>query len=134
MDSMHRCIVSIGSNTSDRNEKIRHAIDLLKMRLERVSASDIYETPAEGSCSQGTYLNVVVHGHTPHPLQAVETMLKELEREMGRTPDGSARGEIAIDLDLVVWNDQILRPRDFERLYFNRGYRQLLADGAFETK
>ena len=59
-------------------------------------------------------------------------MLKKWEADHGRTMEDTLSGVIKIDLDLVIWNEHILRPKDFERHYFNRGYRELLAKGAFE--
>ena len=50
----------------------------------------------------------------------------------GRTQVDTLEGIIPIDLDLVIWNQHIKRPKDFERHYFNQGYRELLSKGSYE--
>jgi hypothetical protein len=45
-----------------------------------------------------------------------------------------AHGQVSIDLDLVIFDSRILRPKDFERHYFNIGYRELLANGSFQDE
>ncbi|MDE6556548.1 MAG: hypothetical protein K2K55_06245, partial [Duncaniella sp.] len=60
--------------------------------------------------------------------------LKEFEAGQGRTHAETQDGIIPIDLDLVIWDFTIKRPKDFERHYFNRGYAQLLASGAFQEE
>ena len=56
--------------------------------------------------------------------EAVKT-LKELERNQGRTPELKIQGIVPIDIDVVIWNDEIVRMRDYEQDYFSQGYRQL---------
>jgi 7,8-dihydro-6-hydroxymethylpterin-pyrophosphokinase len=63
----------------------------------------------------------------------VVKFLKDWEAECGRTQVDTLEGIIPIDLDLVIWDEHIKRPKDFERHYFNLGYRELLAKGAYET-
>ena len=62
----------------------------------------------------------------------VTEFLKQTESEAGRDSISDLEGRVELDLDLVIWDGRIVRPKDFERLYFNIGYRQLLADGAFQ--
>ena len=49
--------------------------------------------------------------------------MKELEQEAGRirTPGG----EVALDLDVVLCDDRILRPTDYAAPYFQSLYRKL---------
>ena len=64
-----------------------------------------------------TYLNAIFLANTGLPLDSVQSMLKAMEVEMGRKK-GNAFGLVAMDLDLVVWNGEILRPWDVAQSYY----------------
>lgn len=65
-----------------------------------------------------TYLNALCQAHTELPLESVLSLLKVLETEMGRKRGQEAKGMVAIDLDLVEWNGEILRPWDVAQPYY----------------
>lgn len=130
--SLYPCTISLGSNSYDRESKIKEGIEILKGYLSNAQVSSIYETNA----SNGTdmpYLNAVIHGETSHAPDEIVGHLKHLEKEAGRTPELKREGIVPLDLDLIIYDNRILRPEDFQKHYFNKGYRQLLSKGAFET-
>lgn len=129
---MTPCTISLGSNTDDREYQIDQAINGLGAYLSRCSVSEIYETEALNG-KDSPYLNAVIHGFTSHSTEEVNAYLKQWEADHGRTLEEKAEGKVRIDLDLVIWDCRILRPDDFGRHYFNRGYRELLANGAYLT-
>ena len=43
----------------------------------------------------------------------------------GRTHQSKITGKVVIDLDIVIWNDSVVRPKELSRDYFLRGYRML---------
>ena len=47
------------------------------------------------------------------------------ELNAGRDESARRRGDVPIDIDLMIWNGIVLRPRDMEREYFLRGFREL---------
>ena len=63
------------------------------------------------------YLNAICLANTELSLNSVQSILKKIEGEMGRKRD-DAFGLVAIDLDLVVWNGEILRPWDVAQSYY----------------
>lgn len=65
-----------------------------------------------------TYLNSLCQAYTELQLDSVQSMLKVMETEMGRKRGFEAKGLVAIDLDLVEWNREILRPRDVAQSYY----------------
>lgn len=75
-----------------------------------------------------------MHGLSPVGSAALVKFLKDWESLQGRTRVSSEEGVVPIDLDLVIFDSRILRPKDFERHYFNKGYRELLANGAFQEE
>lgn len=131
MDYHKPCTISIGSNTDDREERVRRAIDHIKTFVTECSVSSIYETEAING-KDAPYLNAVLHGLSPVNSVTLTKYLKDWELKEGREDKETANGKVAIDLDLVIFDSRILRPKDFERHYFNIGYRELLANGAFQ--
>ncbi len=128
------CTIGLGSNTPDREKQIHDAIDFLKHLLADVKISEIYETDAFNGKDK-PYLNVVVHGLTALEPEKLLDKLKEYENDHGRVhKEEDEAGDVTIDLDLVIYNYRILRRSDFQRHYFNKGYRELLADGAFVSQ
>ncbi len=65
-----------------------------------------------------TYLNAICQANTELTMNSVQSRLKEMEAEMGRKRGLEAKGMVAIDLDLVEWNGEILRPRDVAQPYY----------------
>ena len=46
--------------------------------------------------------------------------LKKIETDLGRTESSRQKGEIAIDIDLLKWDDTILKASDLERDYIKK--------------
>lgn len=121
---MNRLIVGIGSNTADRDKRMSAAVAYFTASFSDVLVSSIYETP-EWSGRYAPYLNCVAVGFTDRSVDEVTDELKRYELDNGRTSAMKLAGAVTIDMDVVVWNDEVLRPVDMEREYFRRGYDQL---------
>lgn len=121
---MNRFVLSIGSNSGDREYQMSQIVTLLNDLFNNISVSNIYETPAING-KDAPYLNGVIIGHTSMNLDEAVKTLKELERNQGRTPELKIQGIVPIDIDVVIWNDEIVRMHDYEQDYFSQGYRQL---------
>jgi 2-amino-4-hydroxy-6-hydroxymethyldihydropteridine diphosphokinase len=78
------------------------------IRVERVSA--VYETPAVGSAGPN-FLNAAVLGETILTAQALkDQVLRPLEARLGRVRTSDKNAARTIDLDIIVWGDEILDP------------------------
>ena len=122
---MSKVVLSIGSNCGDRRQAVASAIEWLSGQLTGFLASDIYETPPVGH--QGSdYMNDVVAGEIDIPVAALERNCKRYEVECGRDLVARLRGMVPIDLDIVLSGNNILRPEDFKREFFQIGYRSIL--------
>lgn len=125
MSSRRRVVIGLGSNTADRHAMMHEAVAYLVGMLENVIVSEIY--PTEPECeAKHPYLNAVVSGETDLGRDELSEAMKNYERRNGRTDEGKLRDIIPIDLDLVVYGEDVLRPDDFKREYFTTGYRQLI--------
>lgn len=126
---MNRVVISIGSNSEDCQTQMELAIQCLKSAFSNVTASAAYETPALNG-KDAPYLNAVAVGETEMTFEEATAFLKQWEKSCGRTPESKLKGVIPIDLDIVVWNNEIMREKDYSYSFFTQGYNQLIALGA----
>jgi 2-amino-4-hydroxy-6-hydroxymethyldihydropteridine diphosphokinase len=99
-----RAYVGLGSNLGDREALIRRAAELLgASRL-----STIRETEPWGLEDQPRFLNAAAELETDLPPRALLDRLLEIERELGRTRDGPRYGPRLIDLDLLLYGDELI--------------------------
>ena len=117
-------VISIGSNCGDREATIRHAIDWLKSFLMQTECSDIYETPCANNMGK-SYLNAVISGYYEGNGEELDDILKEKEREMGRNSKCRERGEVPLDMDIVVCNNEIWKEWDYRQRFFRIGFSQI---------
>lgn len=117
-----RVVIGVGSNSPDKNRRIEDAMNFLASLLVGFEGSSVYSTPALNGL-EDDYLNAVVSGDTELLLDELARRLKEFERECGRRGDDEY---VAVDLDIVIADGTVLRPRDMAREYFQRGYRELM--------
>ncbi len=118
---MTRAFVGLGANLGDREATIRRAAELLGTHR----LSSIRETEPWGYADQPMFLNAVAELDTDLSPRALLDRLLELERELGRTRDGPRFGPRTIDLDLLLFGDDVVdepgltvpHPRLHERLF-----------------
>lgn len=121
---MNSVVISIGSNCKDSEKAVEKSIGFLSGKLQSPRASGCYSTPASNG-KDADYLNAVLVGYTDDSREKFTSLLKLYEVANGRTALSKQEGVIPIDLDLVVWNDEVVRPVDFDKEYFQIGWKQL---------
>ena len=129
-DSRHTAILGIGSNKKYAAEE---AVGQIIVRLRELYSvdkeSEIYTTRPFGKSfsNLNDYKNAVIELTTLSNLSEFEAELKELEKDFGRDR-GLKSDEVAADIDIVIWDGKILRPREVDRDYLSIGYNQILGD------
>lgn len=121
----HIVTLGLGANVGDREMSLLRAIETLKSALEDIKASKLYETLAVGKAAYGTYLNAVVEGKCSMSKEALESYLKKMEYDFGRDSEARERGDVPLDVDIVLFDAEIVRPRDFSQSFFRIGYESL---------
>ena len=121
---MNTLTLSVGSNSRDREWQMKHGIEWLKHIFSDVKVSSIYNSVAVNG-RDADYLNAVMTATTKQDLESTIALMKQYESVCGRTPASKLQGVIPIDIDIVMWNDDVIRPGDFAQQYFQRGWKEL---------
>jgi 2-amino-4-hydroxy-6-hydroxymethyldihydropteridine diphosphokinase len=105
-----RAFVGLGANLGDREATIRRAVSLLGATegVEVLRVSTLRDTEPVGVVDQPRFLNGAVELETalrPHELLG---LLLAVERELGRDRAGVRWGPRTIDLDLLVYEDEVV--------------------------
>ena len=132
--------VGLGSNLGDREESIRRALELLdgpEIAVERVSS--LRETDPVGYEDQPRFLNGAAALRTELAPRELLERLQAVEGGLGRDRSGPRFGPRTIDLDLLLYGDemvdeqglQIPHPRLAERVFVLEPLAEL--DGGLEV-
>ncbi len=108
----------------DGRDRVGVAISVVRSRFDDVVASDIYSTKSVSRGDDSTYYNAVVRFVSDYSAEELNEWCKMMEKNMGRSHDIGGH-EVAMDIDAVIMNDEILRPKDCSRDYFRIGLRQI---------
>lgn len=131
LSNMTSFVIGLASNTDDAEFQMEQAVQTLQTIFRKSSVSNFYQSVSI-SGDGSTYTNAVMAGLTEMSHNELSEKLKKLELKHGRDEQARREKRVTLDLDLVIWDGRIERQNDFEQPYFNRGYRELLADGAFQ--
>lgn len=121
---MNHFVVSIGSNSLDKDKRVNECFKWLEKSYRSCIFSTSYITKALNG-KDFDYVNAVASFDSDKELDLIVKELKDYERLCGRTPQCKINGSIPIDIDVVVYNREILRKKDFDCDYFQLGWKQL---------
>lgn len=130
---MNRAVVCFGSNV-DARSNIARALELMAGEFTVLARSGVERTRPVGRKNQPDFLNGAVLLETPMDCDAVVRKLHDIEHNLGRARDPEdPDGPRTIDLDLVVWNGQVVHDDYRNRAYVRRAVDELcghnMADG-----
>lgn len=101
--------VGLGSNEGDREAQLVSALEALS-RIDAVAVlrcSSLFESAPVGP-PQPRYLNAVVALECGLPPQRLLCILKQIEKDLGRRSEGPRWGPRPIDLDILLWEGEIV--------------------------
>ena len=115
----HQCIVGIGSNI-EPEQNIAAALFLLRQEQELVHISSLIKTSPIGITDQPDFLNGAAKILTTMEIADFRSYLKNIEDRLKRDRTAPKFGPRTIDLDIVIWDGEIIDPdyysRDFLRV------------------
>jgi 2-amino-4-hydroxy-6-hydroxymethyldihydropteridine diphosphokinase len=106
-----RGYLSLGSNLGERRSNLQAAIDQLKQHdVLSLRSSSVYDTEPVGLVlDQPEFLNACIEIETGHDPEALLTVCKDSERELGRT-SGIRHGPRVIDIDVLLLAEIVSAP------------------------
>jgi 2-amino-4-hydroxy-6-hydroxymethyldihydropteridine diphosphokinase len=105
-----RAYVGLGANLGRREAMLRRALDLLAAEpgIEVVAVSAFRETEPVGFAAQPLFLNAAVALETDLSARGLLDRLLAVERTLGRARDGPRFGPRTLDLDLLLYGDEVI--------------------------
>ena len=121
---MNSVIIGIGSNI-DAESNIPKMLEILKSQVEIVKVSIMIKTKPIGIENQNDYTNGAVKAKTNLNQSDLTVVLKNIEDEMGRDRTVAKFGPRCIDLDIIVWNGEIVDDDYYTRDFLQKSVREL---------
>ena len=109
---MARIYISIGSNI-DAENNIRLSINALQEHYGKLILSSVYESEAVGFDGDN-FLNLVAGVNTDEDVHMVAATLRRIEDDNGRDRSGPRFSPRTVDLDLLLYDDLILKEDGLE--------------------
>jgi len=105
-----RAYIGLGANVGPREKTLRQAVELLAAEdgVEVVGVSTLQETDPVGVVDQPRFLNGGVAVETTLSPRELLDVLLRTERALGRVRGGTRWGPRTIDLDLLVYADEVV--------------------------
>lgn len=130
---IHSAVLCFGSNCGDSHSAFMHALQQIERDPATVgidAVSEAYRTPEAyaqhtSAAALPTYLNMVVSLRTRLGRDRLDVRLKKLETDAGRDEQCRLKGEVPLDLDIVIFDGEVIRRRDYESDFFRIGHSQI---------
>ena len=107
----HHCLLCMGSNTN-RYAQLSVAREALRTTFPDIHFGEMMETEAVGSGFHSPFSNQLAKFSTTLSPDSVRDLF---------IPEDKAQGVVKLDIDLLVFDNKILKPEDMEREYIRRG-------------
>lgn len=120
----HSCLLCLGSNV-DRCTRMTSAREALKSHFPNIRFGTEMETEAIGNRFLSPFSNQVASFETFLSAEEVRTILKQIERDLGRLPEDKAQGVVKMDIDLLVVDDCVLKPQDLGKDFVLEGMKSI---------
>ncbi len=124
---MNTAIIGLGSNIEPQ-KNIKHARNFLAQEFKVLDESHFVTTKPIGTTTQPDFLNGAVLIETNLMQDIMRNRLKEIEKILGRTSSPDRYGPRVIDLDILVWNDEVINPDFYERDFVKDEVLELLPE------
>jgi 2-amino-4-hydroxy-6-hydroxymethyldihydropteridine diphosphokinase len=123
-ETINTCIMGIGSNI-DAETNISKMLEILKDHVEIVKVSEMIKTKPIGIANQSDFTNGAVKIKTNLNREELTGLLKGIEDKMGRDRTVPKFGPRCIDLDIVVWNGEIVDDDYYTRDFLQKSVSEI---------
>ncbi len=118
------CFISLGSNT-DGEKNLEKARKELTRYFPDIRYDEACRTYPINLHNPSLFVNQIALFHTFYSLYEVKCVLKDIEHSCAEIPKDKANEIIRIDIDLLQFGQEILKPEDMKRPYVRSGLRHL---------
>ena len=123
--NQHSCILCLGSN-SDRHTRMEAARKALAISFPDIRFGREMTTEAIGNTFLSPFSNQLALFKTTFSAEEVRSILKQIEKENGRMPEDKAQGVDKLDIDLLIYDNTILKPDDMEKEFIRQELESFL--------
>lgn len=113
------CIICIGSNFNPYINIQKAVIRISDLFPDTLWGKTVITIP-EGSDNNALtpkYHNIAASFTTSMNLESIKTVFKEIEKACGRTPSSKTTGLIPLDIDVLIYDNKVIKPKDLESGY-----------------
>lgn len=121
---MHNILIALGTNVIA--DRIRFVETCLEQSFEEVRFTQTIPTEPIGERFKGKqFYNAVMAGKTFMARNEVVEQLKRIEQLAGNTLDKRNMGVVEADIDLLMYDDEKLHEKDWQRPYIKELVEEL---------
>lgn len=119
-------IIGIGSNIN-AEENISKMLEILTLHMDVLRVSTMLKTKPIGIEDQPDFTNGAVKIQTSLGKKELNRLLKKIEDQLGRDRSAPKFGPRTIDLDIVVWNGEIVDKDYYTRDFLQKSVQEVIS-------
>ena len=123
----HEVVIGLGSNI-DPEANLEQAVQELKSRFKVSKLSQWIRTKPIGIQDQPDFYNGALLMETELEQQSLKKELKQIEDILGRDRSLPKFGPRTIDLDILIWNKEVVDQDFYEREFLRKGVEEIIPD------
>lgn len=124
---MNTVVIAVGSNI-EPDKNIELATKLISDELKLIRSTEFIQTKPVGFTDQDDFLNGALLVECNINLEELKKILRRIENCIGRNRDNNKFGPRKIDLDVVVWNGNIVDNDVYERDFLKKSVIELIPE------
>ena len=122
---MNTALISLASNDKDKEQTLINIREKISQDVTILHQTSVYKTIAVGTSHPSEYANALLLIETEDDYDSLRNKFKKYEQQAGRTPLSKQQGIIPLDIDIISWNDVILKKQDLQYEYMKIGLDML---------
>lgn len=123
--NQHTCFICLGSNFN-REAHMKAARNALNSIFTDIRFGTEMVTEAIGNKFLSPFSNQVAKFSTALHSEEIRAILKQIEHDNGRLPEDKEHGIVKMDIDLLKYDNTILKPNDLKKDFVQAGLSKLL--------
>lgn len=125
MERTNTVIIGMGSNSNPKSH-----LEFARSNLQTVFPDIVFSRqqqtePVGFKTNLLPFLNQLALVRTQTDIPEIRKTLKGLEKKAGRKPEDKEHEIVRLDLDILQINDQILKPEELNRSYYQQAMSEL---------